>query len=183
MAHSAVEGGGLLGGGCAPSHLKGPAPQELEPLDQTNLRGGGVGGGGLNSHHPNLTLVHLSCLAFSRLGGSLYARWVISCAGSFLASTSIAGGFSFRAFGPQPPKGLIKKPATSVAGFPVNSIWLSQFSLLRLPLLRYRRQHPGHLPVDQDLRLHRFRRTRPGLLPLQSQLTALHVHHSQSQPG
>ena len=69
MAHSAVEGGGLLGGGCAPSHLKGPAPQELDTLDQTNLRVGGVGGGGLNSHHPNLTLVHLSCLAFSRLGG------------------------------------------------------------------------------------------------------------------
>ena len=46
MAHSAVEAGGLLGGGCAPSHLKGPAPQELDTLDQTNLGGAGLGVGG-----------------------------------------------------------------------------------------------------------------------------------------
>ena len=46
MAHLAVEGGGLLGGGCAPSHLKGPAPRELDSLDQTNLRGAGLEVGG-----------------------------------------------------------------------------------------------------------------------------------------
>ena len=45
MPHSTVEGGGLLGGGTAPSHLKGPAPEELGTLDQTILGGRGLGWG------------------------------------------------------------------------------------------------------------------------------------------